>query len=42
VRSIFAKFDPGKRESGNILASVPAAGLMALGGAGALSQLADE
>lgn len=42
VRSIFAKFDPGKWESGDILASVPAAGLMALGGAGALSQLADE
>ena len=39
VRSIFAKFDPKKSESGNILASVPAA---ALATGGALSQLADE
>ena len=42
VRSIFAKFDPAKLKSGNILASVPAAGLMALGGAGALGNLTDE
>jgi hypothetical protein len=42
VRSIFAKFDPAKSKSGNILASVPAAGLVALGGAGALSNLTDE
>ncbi len=42
VRSIHAKFDPEKSESGNILASVPAAALFALGGAGALSNLADE
>jgi hypothetical protein len=39
VRSIFAKFDPKKSESGNILASVPAA---ALATGGALSQLVDE
>jgi hypothetical protein len=42
VRSIHAKFDPEKSESGNILASVPAAALFTLGGAGALSNLADE
>jgi hypothetical protein len=42
VRSVHAKFDPKKSKSGNILASVPAAGLMALGGAGALSDLTDE
>jgi hypothetical protein len=34
VRSVFAKFDPSKRKSGNILASVPAAG--ALGALGAM------
>lgn len=39
VRSIFAKFDPKKSESGEILASVPAA---ALATGGALSQLVDE
>jgi hypothetical protein len=42
VRSVRAKFDPAKSKSGNILASVPAAGLMALGGAGALGNLTDE
>ena len=39
VRSIFAKFDPAKSESGEILASVPAAALVA---GGALSGLVDE
>jgi hypothetical protein len=39
VRSIFAKFDPKKSKSGDILASVP---IGALATGGALSQLADE
>lgn len=39
VRSIFAKFDPAKSESGEILASVPAAAFVA---GGALSGLVDE
>ena len=39
VRSIFAKFDPAKSESGEILASVPAAALLT---GGALSGLVDE
>ena len=39
VRSIFAKFDPAKSESGEILASVPAAALVT---GGALSGLVDE
>ena len=38
VRSIFAKFDPSKAKSGNILASVPAAALAT----GALSELGGE
>jgi hypothetical protein len=39
VRSIFAKFDPEKSKSGEILASVP---IGALATGGALSQLVDE
>ena len=39
VRSVFAKFDPKKSKSGNILASVPAAALVT---GGALSGLVDE
>jgi hypothetical protein len=38
VRSIFAKFDPKKSKSGNILASVPAAALAS----GIFSELGDE
>ena len=38
VRSIFAKFDPKKSKSGNILASVPAGALAT----GALSELVEE
>lgn len=38
VRSVFAKFDPKKSKSGNILASVPAAAMAT----GALSEIADE
>lgn len=38
VRSVFAKFDPKKSKSGNILASVPAGALAA----GALSEIVDE
>ena len=39
VRSVFAKFDPRQSESGNILASIPAA---ALATGGALNQLAED
>jgi hypothetical protein len=39
VRSIFAKFDPAKSKSGNILASVPVVGLS---GYGALEMLGEE
>ena len=38
VRSVFAKFDPTKSKSGNILASVPAGALAT----GALSEIVDE
>ena len=41
VRSIFAKFDPAKSESGEILASVPAIAT-GLAGYGALSNFAEE
>jgi hypothetical protein len=41
VRSIFAKFDPAKSESGEILASVPAIAT-GLAGYGALSNVVEE
>ena len=41
VRSIFAKFDPAKSESGDILASVPAIAT-GLAGYGALSNVVEE
>jgi hypothetical protein len=42
VRSVFAKFDPAKAKSGNILASVPAAAVAGLSSYGALEMLGEE